>query len=185
MLGVRRSHHQFWYNAGSLSGTVSKPGRHLPTPRRGDPMRNSLTQKRIDFFIWRNVEIRGPEDCWEWRKAVNSGGYAWFNGKTLGTSNKVSRAVYQITHGDLDPEMYVLHSCDNRRCCNPLHLRQGTPLDNSRDMLLRGRHVPNRQRKVDEKTRAYIRSYTGNIKQLSRDLRLSRTTIYRIKHEKP
>ena len=105
--------------------------------------------------------------------------------KDPGTSNKVSRAVYQITYGDLDPEMYVLHSCDNRRCCNPLHLRQGTPWDNSRDMLLRGRHVPHRQRKVDEKTRAYIRSYTGNIKQLSRDLSLSRTTIYRIKHEKP
>jgi hypothetical protein len=34
----------------------------------------------------------------------------------------------------------ALHSCDNRRCVNPEHLRWGTYLDNTRDAYLRGRH---------------------------------------------
>ncbi len=36
---------------------------------------------------------------------------------------------------------YVLHSCDNRICCNPAHLRYGTQRDNVHDAISRQRHV--------------------------------------------
>lgn len=35
--------------------------------------------------------------------------------------------------------MSLLHSCDNRRCINPDHLRQGTYSDNQNDAYARGR----------------------------------------------
>jgi hypothetical protein len=35
----------------------------------------------------------------------------------------------------------LLHSCDNRKCVNPNHLREGTQQDNVNDAISRGRHA--------------------------------------------
>jgi len=35
-----------------------------------------------------------------------------------------------------------MHTCDNRRCCNPAHLRIGTQQDNIDDMIQKGRAAP-------------------------------------------
>lgn len=38
--------------------------------------------------------------------------------------------------------MSILHFCDNERCINPNHLREGTQRDNIQDMVSRGRANP-------------------------------------------
>jgi len=59
-----------------------------------------------------------------------------FRGKLWGAH----RVAFTFHHGR-EPQKYVLHSCDNPGCCNPAHLREGTQLENMRDMNERGRRI--------------------------------------------
>lgn len=80
----------------------------------------------------------GPSDaCWYWMGSVNAYGYGvvW----ELGRPRLVTRMVCELLHGPIPSGMFVLHSCDMPRCCNPSHLRVGTPAENAADKVVRGR----------------------------------------------
>lgn len=49
--------------------------------------------------------------------------------------------VWEYTYGPVPDGLHVLHRCDNPPCCNPEHLFLGTPLDNMRDKVAKGRHA--------------------------------------------
>lgn len=87
--------------------------------------------------FWRNVDRRSGSECWPWTGSIGSGGYGAFSirGKQL----TASRRAYELTFGAIPEGLFVLHSCDNRPCCNPAHLRVGTHTDNMRDMVSRDR----------------------------------------------
>lgn len=76
-------------------------------------------------------------DCVEWAGATRNGyGCKRLNGKTV----YVHRVAFEEANGR-KPEGVVRHKCDNRLCYNPDHLEEGTKLDNSRDMVERGRSM--------------------------------------------
>lgn len=83
--------------------------------------------------FWRQVDrSKGENSCWLWMGCDNGIGYgvARLNKKT----NHAHRVAYLLTTGKtLDRLTVVRHKCDNRLCCNPKHLEEGTNADNIRD----------------------------------------------------
>ena len=75
--------------------------------------------------------------CWLWIGGKNSKGYGTFNqdGKKL----YAHRLMYEKHNGSIPKELQILHSCDVRHCVNPAHLSTGTPLENTIDMMNKGR----------------------------------------------
>lgn len=49
------------------------------------------------------------------------------------------RYSYQLNKGEIPEGLHILHECDNPTCVNPDHLRAGTPADNIKDMMNKGR----------------------------------------------
>jgi hypothetical protein len=98
-----------------------------------------LGRRPVPFPVrfWSKVAVAGPDDCWEWQGAIGSTGYG--NLDIDGSTVKAHRVSHLLTHGPIPPGLYVLHSCDNRRCVNPNHLRIGTAQDNADDRRIRGR----------------------------------------------
>lgn len=88
--------------------------------------------------FWSKLEIATQSKCWNWKGAVSKNGYGSF--KFDGVAVTASRLAYFLWYNKDPGSMMVLHTCDNRRCCNPHHLYLGDVKQNSRDMVERGRH---------------------------------------------
>jgi len=95
-----------------------------------------ITDEKKTLF-WDKVDIRGPDDCWEWTAFRNPKGYGMFKVRP-GDGYLAHRISYFLEHGH-NPGAYCLHSCDNPPCCNPKHTFSGTQQDNMDDMRSKGR----------------------------------------------
>ena len=100
----------------------------------------------VEDAFWRKVD-KGS-DCWMWQGLVVKQGYGKHNIKRVQKS--AHRIAWVLANRKPIPDtLFVLHSCDNRACCNPDHLRLGTHRDNMNDARLRGRMVASRSRGFD------------------------------------
>ena len=109
-------------------------------------------------------------DCHVWRLAPDSQGYGSF--KCRGMRQGAHRASYLLSCGPVPVGMFVLHSCDNKMCVNPDHLRVGTTLDNMRDMSERGRSAHGTKHPAAKLTDRHVREIrrryaAGEISQLA------------------
>jgi hypothetical protein len=86
--------------------------------------------------FWDKVDTTG--DCWEWQGATRPTGYGVF--KLKGKTVQAHRQAYTLVKGPIPVGKLVLHTCDNRECCNPDHLFIGDHLANTHDMMSKGRH---------------------------------------------
>lgn len=145
--------------------------------------------------VWRHIERRGPDECWPWVAKSKVAGYGTISrGGRYGEKVLSHRAVWELTHGPIPPDgpghhgWVVLHTCDNRACCNPAHLRLGSQTDNVKDMDAKRRRVAVVQRgeahhetKITEDDVRAIRASPLSNTELARQYGMWRQTIRNIR----
>lgn len=92
------------------------------------------------------------------------------------------RAAWALATGKpLDPDVFIMHKCDTPRCCNPEHLQAGTPMDNMRDAMAKGRHVSNRSAVSEDAVREIRRRYDAGEKtvDIAKAMRLPLEPVWR------
>lgn len=96
----------------------------------------SQAAQRVERF-WTRVDKRGADECWPWLGRRTERGYGEFS--TSDKTHRAHRLALAFSGTSVPDDMLVMHSCDNRACCNPAHLSLGTYADNNHDMMKKGR----------------------------------------------
>jgi len=135
---------------------LTRPGGRASAGRRP-----KVAERDVRDRFWTKVQRGASDRCWHWLAYRASDGYGRF--RLHGRQRPAHRIAYELTHGNVLPELFVLHACDNRSCCNPLHLYVGTQLDNMKDRSVRGRMantagINNARHKLSENQVRKIRS---------------------------
>ena len=111
---------------------LANPGRPANTPE----------------MLWSKVDIREPNECWPWKGYVTESGYGrtWIND----VGYYAHRVIYNLAHpGEIELKApkdkkafgFLMHTCDNRICCNPAHLRVADIKTNNEDCAKKGRRI--------------------------------------------
>ena len=120
-----------------------------------------MSHKNTPENFWSKVRKPTPTDCWEWQGALTSTGYG--NLGWHGRHVQAHRVAYFLTHGGIPLEtgfrdgaakagkQFVLHKCDNRKCCNPDHLFLGSMRDNQLDAYRKKRRKQPESKHVNAK----------------------------------
>lgn len=124
--------------------------------------------------ILANIKVVG--DCWVWQKSFGSHGYG--NIATGGSLNEtVHRVSYEVFNGRIPAKAVIMHSCDNKKCCNPEHLSIGNQSKNMSDAL----NGKRRSSPLSDDVRNYILSSRKSTKELSDELGLRYCRVYKLR----
>lgn len=104
--------------------------------------------KHVIHRFWSKVDKSGGvNSCWRWLGEETTSGYGNFNhNRKCIRAHRIALSLatrkWPTNNGVL-----ALHSCDNKLCCNPRHLRWGSHSDNMVDVWdrLRSRSLTIRQ----------------------------------------
>lgn len=125
------------------------------------------TPEQHAIAFWNKIAITANDNqCWLWTGSFFKNGYGYhkLNKKKI----RSHRLAWSYPDYVIPDGMYILHSCDNRSCCNPKHLFLGTHQDNMDDMIAKGRQAS--PEKISHKGEA-----NGNSKltmSIAREIRL-------------
>jgi hypothetical protein len=111
-------------------------------------------------YIAANITI-DDNGCHNWGGSTSSDGYGQISITGIYDRWKirgVHRLAYHLaTDHEYASKEQVLHSCDNRACCNVDHLRVGTAIENANDARIRDRLLVGERHKMAKLTNAEVR----------------------------
>lgn len=102
-----------------------------------------MCAKSTPESFWSQVDIRSIHECWNWLGACSSKGYGFARCyPNVGVAHRISGYLLGILDTISAPQNkrgtgFALHSCDNKKCCNPTHIISGTQSRNLKDAYRR------------------------------------------------
>ncbi len=82
--------------------------------------------------------IRNGE-CLEWTGQISPYGYGYITIRSIPVA--AHRVSWMVFKGEIPEGMCILHSCDNKKCCEISHLHLGTQLENVKEAVDRNRYI--------------------------------------------
>lgn len=153
--------------------------------------RSYVDREEIERKFWPHVDKTVPSECWTWRGAKGPAGYGVINVKR-DRKNYAIRAhvasLFLATGEDRPMGKVTMHSCDNRGCVNPAHLKYGSYADNRADCVEKGRHARGETHPMSKLTDAQVvemrtRCAQGlSTRQLAEEYGIRPGSVYRITH---
>ena len=80
-----------------------------------------MTYIDVDARFWARVKIGTADECWLHKGRGTT--------RYKGASCSVGRIAWILTYKDPGPDVQVWRVCGEKKCCNPAHMRTGTPVD--------------------------------------------------------
>lgn len=140
--------------------------------------------KNSEAKFWSKVNQQDPRFCWRWTGSYR-GGYGRYSENYR--SIDAHRYAWICHNGPIPDEMEVMHRCNNKACCNPLHLELGTGAQNTQDAY-RDRLAPSGEHhhkaKLTEGQVSAILQDNRTQTAIAEDYGVRQTTISRIKQRK-
>jgi hypothetical protein len=90
------------------------------------------------------------------------------------------RIIYEQTYGEIPPDLYVLHKCNNPKCSNLDHLYLGTQKDNMKDRSISGRLRTDKYSNLSQEDFKILASYNISRKDKMKQFNIPEGSIDRI-----
>lgn len=128
---------------------------------------------------WEASVIKNVEGCWGWSGSRRPDGYGVIYDPDRKRQIGAHRIAWETVCGPIPRGKFVCHHCDNPPCTRPDHLFCGTPGQNVRDAMkkgrMRGRVKPNSAYGLCEDCRIRARTYYRMAQRRSRARRKALT----------
>lgn len=82
-------------------------------------MAHPNTRLTLEQRLWMKVDVRGPDECWNWTAATNAAGLPIFRVGRRAT--QPSRYLWEQAHGKLAKYRTIFKKCENILCVNLRH----------------------------------------------------------------